>query len=403
MNNEGAYFKKGFQKKLFLSALAFAVFAAAVIDVMLPLLLTDIAKTFGVPVGTAATISSISSLVGVGVGLLMAILSVRFKHKPLLLIGVLCISLAALGSYLAPSLLLMQTLYSLNGVGSVMVGAMALTLIGEIYPLEERGKAVGWIVASGFLAFTVGAPMTGLLASIGNWRSIMLWFNLPVSIASLIFAFVVLPSKIGENQPVHRTNVLAGLGHVLKNKSALACLIGSMFAFSTTAITTFVISFWRHQFALITSWGSIITMINATSAAAGGLVAGRMLNRTGRKLLGVSAGLVESVFIIFTVFMPSLILSETVSFVRVWCYGMMAASFASLTLEQVPKFRGTMMSLRGTFGGIGAFLGIQLGGMVLNSYNYQMVGILLGSLGFAAIATFLFLTKDTNKISLVTE
>jgi predicted MFS family arabinose efflux permease len=129
MNNEGAYFEKGFQKKLFLSALAFAVFAAAVIDVMLPLLLTDIAKTFGVPVGTAV-ISSISSLVGVGVGLLMAILSVRFKHKPLLLVGVLCISLAEFGSYIAPSLLLVQTLYSLNGVGSVMVGAMAFTLIG---------------------------------------------------------------------------------------------------------------------------------------------------------------------------------------------------------------------------------------------------------------------------------
>jgi predicted MFS family arabinose efflux permease len=92
MSLEESYLKGAFQKKLFLSALAFAVFAAAVIDVMSPLLLTDIAKTFAVPVGTAATISSISSFVGVAVGLLMAFLSIRFNHKSLLLIGVFCIS-----------------------------------------------------------------------------------------------------------------------------------------------------------------------------------------------------------------------------------------------------------------------------------------------------------------------
>src|SRR4030067_2310946 len=149
MGNEKAFFERGFQKKLFLSALAFAVFAAAVIDVMLPLLLTDVAKTFQVQVGTASTISSISAIVGVAVGLLMAVLSVRFRHKPLLLLGVFFISAAALGTYLAPTFLSLQIVYSLNGVGSVMVGAIALALIGESYPLERGGKAVGWVCVGG--------------------------------------------------------------------------------------------------------------------------------------------------------------------------------------------------------------------------------------------------------------
>ena len=394
MTNEKGFLEKGFQKRLFLPALAFAVFAAAVIDVMLPLLLTDIAETFQVQVGTAVTISSTSALAGVAVGLLMAVLSVRFKHKSLLLIGVLCISIAALGSYLAPSLLFLQVLYSLNGIGSVMVGAMALSLIGEFYPLRERGKAVGWIVAAGFLAFTIGAPMTGLLASVGDWRSIMLWFNLPVSVASLFFAFMVLPSKSGEHQAAERTSVFAGFRQTLTNKSATACLLGTLFASASGVITTFVISFWRHQFLMGTTMGSIITMVNATSAAAGGIVAGRLLNRTGRKLTGVVAGFVVSIMVILTFFTPTLELSWIVSIIRVWCSGMLASAFASLTLEQVPEFRGAMMSLRGAFGGVGGFLGVTIGGIVLNTYGYEAVGMLLAAASFASITVILFFAID---------
>jgi predicted MFS family arabinose efflux permease len=397
MSNEKTYFERGFQKRLFLSALAFAVFAAAVIDVMMPLLLTDVAKTFQVPVGTASTISSISAIVGVAVGLLMAVLSVRFKHKPLLLIGVFCISAAALGTFLAPTFLSMQILYSLNGVGSVMIGAMAFALIGEFYPLEKRGKAVGWIVAAGFLAFTIGAPMTGLLVNFGGWRSVMLWFNLPVSIVGLLFAFIVIPSKSIENHPEARSSILAGCRQTLTNKSAAACLIGGLLVSATGVITFFVISFWKSQFELTTSMGSIITMVNATTAAVGGIVAGRLVNRTGRKLTGVAAGFVGAIMVVLTVFMPNLATSWGISIIRVWCFGMLSASFASLTLEQIPKFRGTMMSLKGAFSGVGSFLGITIGGIVLNMYNYQTLGIILGALGFSSITVVLLFAKDTGK------
>jgi predicted MFS family arabinose efflux permease len=283
-----------------------------------------------------------------------------------------------------------------------MVGAMALALIGESYSVEKRGKAVGWIVAAGFLAFTVGAPMTGLLVGFGDWRSVMLWFNLPVSIASLLFAFTVIPAKLGEKQIAAKMPILAGCRQALTNKSAVACLMGGLLVSSAGVITFYVISYWKTQFALTTSFGSIITMINATTAAMGGILAGRLLNRTGRKLTGVVAGFFGAIMIILTVFMPSLEASWAVSIIRVWCFGMLSASFASLTLEQIPKFRGTMMSLRGAFAGVGTFLGTFLGGLVLNNsnHNYQTVGIILGAFAFGAISIVLLFAKDPFKAQL---
>jgi DHA1 family multidrug resistance protein-like MFS transporter len=362
---------------------------------MLPLLLTDIAKTFNVPVGTASSISAVSALAGIAIGLILAFVSLRFKHKSLLSVGVLSITIAALGSYLAPSFLMMQIFYSLNGVGSVMVGAMAYTLIGDNISTEKKGKAVGWMVAAGFLAFTIGAPITGMIATIGGgWRPTMLWFVLPISLVSLTVALIVLPSKLTEKSPKEKISLVASFKQALSNKSAFACLIGTMFAFATGAITTFVISYWRSEFGLTTSMGSIITAVNATVAAVGGLMAGRLINRTGRKLIIIPAIFLESILIILTVFMPTLSLSWGVSVIRVFCYGMLSAGYASLTLEQNPKYRASTMSLRGTFLGIGGFIGIVLGGTTLNLYNYQAVGFVLAALGIMSMIMVTLFVKD---------
>ncbi len=333
-------------------------------------------------------------MAGVAIGLIMALLSIRKRQKPMLLIGILCISIAAFGSSIAPSLVSMQILYALNGVGSVIISAMSLAIIGEIYPSERRGKAVGWIVAAGLIAFAVGAPMTGLLTTYGNWRSVMLWFNLPVSIASLIIAFLIVPGKSNENLIQKKESFLTGCRQTFSNKSAIACLIGSMFAFAATGISTFIISFWRQDFGLTSSTASVMIIVDATSGAIGGVVAGRMINRLGSKTIGVGACLAMSALITISFLMPSLTTSWAITILRLFCYGMVTAAFASLTLDQIPMLRATVMSLRGAFIGIGSFLGITIGGLALNASNYQTIGIIFGAFGFFSSVIILLLAKD---------
>lgn len=74
--------------------------------------------------------------------------------------------------------------------------------------------------------------------------------------------------------------------------------------------------------------------------------------------------------------------------------GMSIAAGYSLSLEQVPKFRGSMMSMITAFIGIGGALGVVAGGVVLNFYNYQTLGLALGVIGIVSAFVAFFATKD---------
>ena len=79
--------------------------------------------------------------------------------------------------------------------------------------------------------------------------------------------------------------------------------------------------------------------------------------------------------------------------------GVNAASFTSLILEQVPGFRGTMMSLNQSFRSLGLILGISLSGLVLNLYsnNFHIIMVMFGVAAVAAAAVLFLFAKDPTK------
>jgi MFS transporter, DHA1 family, inner membrane transport protein len=397
---KAAHLGKGVKKKLFLFVLCFAVFATTIMDVVVPLFLTDIANTFQVQIGTASAIRSSSAIAGVIFGLLMAILSARFRHKSLLLIGLMCECASTAGSFFAPSLNALVIFFFLDGVGSVIVAAMAYSMIGDFYPSEGRGKAIGFILAAGGgLAFVLGAPIIGIIAEIGTWRSAMLWFALPVTVVSLILSWLALYADKNTNISSIKRPMWRGLKELVVNKSAMACIVGLMFFYATYALAIYLVSFWKQEFLISTSVGSITIVINSLIAAGGSIIAGYAIDhRVGRKVVIVTAGSVESIFVALTVLMPTFFLSWGFSMIRIIGWSAAIAGFNSLSLEQTTNFRGVLMSLSGAFSGMGLLLGITVGGIALNAYNYQTMGLVLGTFGVIAILIIIMFARDKRYV-----
>src|SRR5512137_2024053 len=109
--------KAGLTGKLFVPALVLASFAVGLSNPMLSMLSTDIANTFfanasPASLGLVAQIGTVNSAAEVAFALLMGFLAVRFRSKPLLLLGAVLLFLSALGSFFAPNLPSLQFFYA---------------------------------------------------------------------------------------------------------------------------------------------------------------------------------------------------------------------------------------------------------------------------------------------------
>jgi predicted MFS family arabinose efflux permease len=385
--------------RLFLPSLVASNFASGPITVIAALLLIDIGATFNTSVGVTGQINTSYSIAAFTFALFMGALNIRFKHKSLLLTGLALIAISALGCFLASNLVILMAFYSISGMGFAMVSPMTMALVGEHLPLEKRANAVGWVVAGGALVYVIGAPIIAFMSGLGSWRLPLLEFIIPVLLISLFLAFIGLPSASVKYQTTtDRTAYLQSFKEILLNRSAVACLIGDILrAAAFIAILLYSISFIREQFQVSTDLASIVLLSAALCYALGSLACGSLINRFGRKSSAVITALLSGIFTVSFVFAPILWLSVLLIFVAAWFFGMVASAANCLTLEQVPKFKGTMMSIDSAVVNLGSALGAAVGGLAILSFNYTGMGSTLGIIGIAAAIIYLALAKDPTQ------
>ncbi len=392
--------------RLFVPSLTVAFFSAWIIESLTGIFLIDITMTFfgssdPVSIAAASQLVTISSVASVVFGFLLGALSVRFSRKKLLFLGILSVTLGTLGCFLAPNFLFMQIFYPVEGIGSLVVGAMAFALVGESLILTRRAKATGWILA--------GPSMAGIAASLviriffsgaGGWRSYLLWFALPISFLSLAAVYFGVPSSSPKPQEtVGKENYSNSFKQVLLKKSAAGCLIGNMIRHAGLAwAVVYSATFFITQFDLSIASGALIILGATAISVLGNIVGGQLVDRIGRKRLPITTLVVSGSALALVAFVPNIWVALAINLAGAFVYSMGFAGSVNLTLEQAPESRGTMMSISSVFITLGMGIGTAIGGTVLASFkNYTSLILTFAAIQFIAAAIYFFLTKDPLK------
>jgi DHA1 family inner membrane transport protein len=389
------------RNRFFLPALVASNFAGGALPLLASLLLIDIGNTFNASVGATAQINTLYSIAAVIFAIMMGALSIRFKRNFLLLTGLMFNAISAVGCFLAQNFSMMMASYALNGVGWAMLSPMSLTLIGEHYPIERRARAVGSIVAAGALVYVIGAPLIALTANQGGWRFSILALVIPISLVSLLLGWIGLHSADDKNKrsSLDWRAYLNSFSKVLSNHSALACLTGDFFrSASFVAIVIYSASFGRQRFLQSREFASIVILTAALCYTIGGLACGLILNRIGRKKSVVISAFLSGTLTILYVFTPYQPLYIALVFGASLFFGVVASSANSLSLEQVPTLRGTMMSIDTASLNLGSAFGTVIGELALVAFNYEGLGLALGTMGITASLAFTFFAKDPTRI-----
>jgi predicted MFS family arabinose efflux permease len=350
--------------------------------------------------------SQLNTFNSVGTATFAAILSlitVRFKHKLLLLTGISIIVISAIGSFLASTLLSLQFFFALEGGGGIAIWIMASTMVGDYFPPEKKAKAISYILSIGFSVNFISLFLVGVTTEMGGWRANFLLFALPFSLTALVIASFVLPSKPRQNSvTIQEPPYLRSVKEIFSNRSAMACLIAEFLIVNMGQMTIFTIAFYRTRFSLPTQWTVGILEIAALIHVIAPIIAGRLSNRVGAKRISLVSMFSVTVCLISLFFIPNVYIFFVVDMLLAWFGTALMPTFYYLELEQVPKYRDVMMSLNSICNSLGGAVACAIGGalLIITEGAYHTVGLALGSMTLIGSIIFLFFAKDLTKTPL---
>jgi predicted MFS family arabinose efflux permease len=389
-------------KKSFVPSLAVLVFAISMSNGIISIFLPEIADTFlgstsQAAIGLASQTSTVNNAAEVALAFLMSVLAIRFRHKSLLLLGAVSVAVANIGSFLAPDFVTFQIFFAMEGAGSVIVGILAITLIGDTLTGVRKVRGVSWFMAGQFAAGLIGVPIALFVANVAGWRYVFTLFVLPVTLVGLVLAYTSIPSRPQKEQSARGENMyLSSFKQVFTNRSAASCLIGTVIG-SMAVVAVYVLTFYRQEFGLSRDLAVGIGLVNAALFLVGSLVGGRFISRFGAKRVAVVCGFISGLLTILFFVMPVLGLTLVLNFTSVIVGGFSIPAFACLVVDQVPKSRGTMMSFNRITKNLGEGFGAALGGVLLAFFSYQILGIAFGAIMMVQAAIFFLLVKQPTE------
>jgi predicted MFS family arabinose efflux permease len=391
-------------RRLFLPSLIIAMVSVNISNSIITILAVDIAKTFFGSSNTAnvaavSQLSTVNAAAEVVFALLLSILAIRFRYKPLLLVGVMFVVVSTVGNLFAPTLFSLQLFYAIEGMGSVMVTVLAFTLIGDYLPAHKKTKAIAYLRSVGPAVGLVSVILIVFVANFGGWRSDFLFLALPASAAGLIVASFALPSKQREKPAASKENpYMRSFKQVFTNRSATACIVASLLTVAGTQVAIFAIAFYRTRFAVPREWTGGIYDVSLIMLFAAPLVTALIVNKFGAKRIAILSTLLTAFFTMTFFFIPNLWVCLVFDMLHVWFAATASTAFVCLIVDQVPKSRGTMMSLNGFFDRIGNVIAPAVGGALLVSTGiYGAIGLALGIMTIAGAAILFFFAKDPNR------
>ncbi|MHC1707906.1 MAG: MFS transporter [Bacteroidales bacterium] len=86
---------------------------------------------------------------------------------------------------------------AIQGFGSSGVFPVAAAVIGDIFPVEKRGRALGMLGAVFGFAFLLGPVIAGVMLRYFEWNALFS-INIPIAVFLIIWSLQLLPSRKGE-------------------------------------------------------------------------------------------------------------------------------------------------------------------------------------------------------------
>ncbi len=106
-----------------------------------------------------------------------------YGRKPVLLVGIIIFLVGSILCGLAWSMLSLIVFRLVQGIGAGAIQPVSLTVVGDLYSVQERGKIQGWLASVWGVSSVLGPLAGGLIIQHLSWAWIF-WINVPIGLAA---------------------------------------------------------------------------------------------------------------------------------------------------------------------------------------------------------------------------
>lgn len=382
-------------RRLVLPLLAFCSFTVVFNNLIITPVLPDIADDFDIGVGLAGMLITVYALSAGLVAFFAGPLIDRYGRRRVILVGISVIALATFASAIAPNFAALLACRAVAGLGVAGLQPAVFAAVGDYFPYNERGRAMGWIITANTAASVVGVPMGALIAQFLSWRLTFVLLGLVTSAVTFVM-FTRFPST--ERAPPRLGATYRGdYAAIFRNRFAvalvLANLLGAMFWF---AWITYMGAFFKHEFDLSTGQLAPVVATIGLGVLVGSNAGGRLADRTAKKPIVVISGfLVAGLIILETNVIIAVWFAALLNFLYAIPGGARFATSTAMTTELAPERRGTMMAINSSAQQLGIMSGAAIGGLTVAASGYAALGFVVAAISvLATIIVMLYVDED---------
>jgi predicted MFS family arabinose efflux permease len=358
------------------AVLCLAIFLAALNVFAATPFYPQMAQDLQTTVPLLGQIVTLLTLLSAGLGLGVGPLADRSGYRRPLVIGVLAIGLAMLGTGLAPAYPVLLGLSLLMGLGDALVYGLAFAFAASHFQGAAQRRLLGWMLAAISLAPIIGVPLLGALGGVTTWRMALTLGGLATILSVWVVAAILPPDARQRDTPLRLSTFLRAYAPIMGHPVSLRWFaVSALRAMWWYGLLVYLGAFLAMAFGLQPTAIGLVYPLIGGAFAVGSLVAGGRLGarapRTTIAAASLAGGLLMGLMLrthelrLVLVLLPLLALAAAV-----WGVG----AVAQLAAES-PAEPGTTMVLNGSLLNLGAAGGAVLGGVLITLGGYEALGI----------------------------
>jgi len=373
------------QERLILLVLATVQFTSIVDFMVIMPLEPQLKRTIGLTPDKFALVVAAYTLAAGIAGLISTLVLDRFARRPTFLALFAGFTLGTLACGMAPNYPSLLAARALTGVFGGVLGGMALTIIGDVFPENRRGAATGVLMMSFSMASILGVPIGLTLGQEYGWHMPFLVLA-GLCVPFFALASAVLPRLDGHLKNQRREEPLARLrGIFLEANHLRAFALTSALMFGGFSVIPFLSPYLVANVGVVETQLRWVYVAGGVVTLVGMPIIGRLADRFGklrvyRFLIPANAAMLFLMTCLPP--LPLVMVLLAVSALMLTNAGRMVPAMAMITSSVEPRIRGGFMGANSAVQHLAASLGTIVAGLILvepkNSpiANFPIVGVL---------------------------